>query len=61
MTEAAAKKTVSITLQLRVPRKMRVVEIKAYVNAALMPGVERPDDFGKDTSVYKQRIEVFMP
>jgi D-ribose pyranose/furanose isomerase RbsD len=57
----SSHKTVGVVFQLRVPRKMRAGEIKAYVNTALTAGVERPEDFGKDISVYKQRVEVFMP
>lgn len=54
-------KTVSVTFQLRVPRKMRAGDIKTFVNIALAPGAERPDGFGQEISVYKQRVEVFMP
>lgn len=52
MTETRTHKTVTVALQLRVPRKMRVQEVDDYVQVKLM-------DAGFLIRVYRGRVEFF--
>jgi hypothetical protein len=48
-------KTVSVSFQLQVPRKMRAKEVKDFIAQRLQA------DELQEVTLYKGRIEVFMP
>ena len=59
----APKKTVVVAIQLRVPTKMRSDEVKAYVASAIASerGKYAPEDNAFYVSLYRDRVETFMP
>lgn len=57
------QKTVAVTIQLRVPTKMGSKEVKAYVASAIASerGTYAPEDNAFYVSLYRDRVETFMP
>ena len=56
-------KTVAVTFQLRVPKKMRTREIVDYVRSAINSerGHYHPEENSFSVDLYRDRVEVFMP
>jgi len=56
-------RTFTVAFQLRVPSKVRVDDVKAFVETAIVsePGTYRKNDPLRNITLYKQRIEVFAP
>lgn len=55
--ETVRRKTVTVSFQLRVPKQMMEHEIREWVKSRTMEAAKEAESI----SLYKGRVEVFMP
>ena len=58
LTGADYIKTITISFQLRVPRKMSVADVRGFIKAAIHTEAELSNQF---VMLYRKRVEIFAP